>query len=187
MEKNLKFGLVLGRYNHIHNGHKEIIAQSIKLCEKTLILIGSAQEYGTVRNPFKLETRKKAIQKIYNNNSEVIIGELKDYTNENDISPKWGKYILDNVEKEYGIQPDLMVYGKDQSRKGWFSEEDSQNFSELLIARNKNKISATELRKYMAKNNKKQWEKYVPEEIWDMYEELREELLKIEFYKNMVK
>ena len=25
MEKNLKLGLVLGRYNHIHSGHTEII------------------------------------------------------------------------------------------------------------------------------------------------------------------
>ena len=102
MEKNLKLGLVLGRYNHIHSGHTEIINQSIKLCEKTLILIGSAKEHGTVRNPFKLQTRK-----------------------------------------------------------GWFSEEDSQNFSELLVVRDKNKLSATELRKLMAQNNKEEWKKDV--------------------------
>ena len=112
MEKDYKLGLVLGRYNHIHNGHVEIINQSITLCEKTLILIGSAQECGTIRNPFKLETRKKAIKEIFNT-EDVIIGELKDYTNENDISTKWGKYILDNLKKEYGMEPDLMICGKD--------------------------------------------------------------------------
>ena len=184
MEKSYKLGLVLGRFNHIHCGHVEIINQSMKLCEKTLVLIGSAQESGTIRNPFKLETRKKALKKIYNDEN-IIIGELKDYTNENDISPQWGRYILENVEKDYGWIPDLMVYGKDESRKGWFSEEDSQRFSELIVARSKNKISATKLREYMAQNKKEEWKKNVPEEIFDMYDELRDELMKIEFYKNM--
>ena len=184
MKKNYKIGLVLGRFNHIHCGHVEIINQSIKLCEKTLVLIGSAQESGTIRNPFKVETRRKAIQKVYNND-DIIIGELKDYTNENDISPAWGRYILENVENDYGFIPDLMVYGKDESRKGWFSAEDNQKFSELIVARSKIKISATELRKYMAQNKKEEWKKYVPKEILDMFDELRNELMKIEFYKNM--
>ena len=184
MDKFFKLGLVIGRYNHIHSGHTKIINQSIKLCEKTLILIGSAQESGTIRNPFTLETRKKVIEKIYNTD-DVIIGALNDYTNEEDISPKWGRFILDNVKREYGIEPDLMVYGKEESRKGWFSEEDNKNFSELLIVRDKNMLSATELRKYMAQDNKEEWKKFVPNEIWDMYEELREELVQIEFYKNI--
>jgi len=83
----------------------------------------------------------------------------------------------------YGKSPDLMVYGKDESRKGWFSEEDSQKFSEIIVARNKIKISATTLRQYLAENDKEKWKQYVPEEIWDMYETLREELLKLECYQ----
>ena len=184
MEKIFKLGLVLGRFNHIHNGHKQIINASRKVCEKTLILVGSAQESGTLRNPFKLETRQKAIARIYNTD-DVIIGALKDYTNEKDISPAWGRYILENVNKDYGKLPDLMIYGKDESRKGWFSDEDSKKFSELIISRDKIKISATELRKYMVDNREEKWREFVPEEIWDMYDELREELMMVECYKNM--
>lgn len=184
MEKIFKLGLVLGRFNHIHNGHKQIINASRMVCEKTLILVGSAQESGTLRNPFKLETRQKAIARIYNSD-DVIIGELKDYTNEKDISPAWGRYILENVNKDYGEIPDLMIYGKDESRKGWFSDEDSQKFSELIISRDKIKISATELRKYMVDDNEEKWRDFVPEEIWDMYDELRDELISVECYKCM--
>ena len=82
----------------------------------------------------------------------------------------------------YGTKPDLMIYGKDESRKGWFSDEDSQNFSEMVVARNKIKISATELRECLVQNDKERWKQYVPEEIWDMYGDLREELLKLECY-----
>lgn len=182
MEKKFEFGLVLGRFHPMHNGHKEIIDMARQLCKKTLILVSSAQESGTLRNPFKIETRKKVIQKIYQDD-DVIIGELDDLTNENDISFEWGRYILDNVEKMYGVVPDLMVYGKDESRKGWFSEEDSKKFSEVIVARNKIEISATTLREYLVQDKKEMWQKYVPEQIWDMYEELREELSHIEDYK----
>lgn len=182
MEKNFEFGLVLGRFHPMHNGHLEIVEMARKLCKKTLILIGSSQESGTLRNPFKIETRKRVIHKVYQT-EDVIIGDLADMTNENDICFEWGKYILENVEKTYGKTPDLMIYGKDESRKGWFSEEDSKNFSELIVARNKIEISATKLREYLVQDKKEVWKKYVPEQIWDMYEELREELLKIEHYR----
>lgn len=184
MEKEFEFGLVLGRFQGMHLGHKEIIDIARKLCKKTLILIGSAQESGTLRNPFQLETRKKMVEKIYQE-KDVMIGALDDLTNENDISFEWGRYILENVEKMYGQKPDLMVYGKDESRRGWFSEEDSQFFSEILVARKKRNISATELREYLVQDCKEEWKRYVPEEIWDRYDDLREELLKLDCYQKI--
>lgn len=182
MEKIFEFGVVLGRFQHLHNGHMEIIDICRKLSRKTLILIGSSQESGTLRNPFNFEIRKSAISRMYHD-EDVMIGALNDLTNENDISFKWGRYILDSVEKMHGIKPDLMVYGKDESRKGWFSKEDSQSFSEIIVARDKIKISATKLREYLIQGNKEEWKKYTPREIWDMYEKLREELLKLECYR----
>lgn len=176
MEKNFEFGLVLGRFHPLHNGHKQIIDLTRQLCKKTLILISSSQESGTIRNPFTCKRRREVIERVYQE-EDVIIGELQDMTNENDICFEWGKYILDNVEKKYGRIPDLMVYGKDESRKGWFSEEDSQKFSDMIVARNKIAISATQLRKYIVQGNKEEWKKYTPCEIWDMFEVLREELL----------
>ena len=183
MEKEFEFGLVLGRFQGLHNGHRGIINVSRKLCKKTLILIGSSQESGTLRNPFGLKIRKKMLEKVYQED-DVIIGALADLTNEHDICFEWGRYILENVEEMYGRKPDLMVYGKDEARKGWFSKEDSKIFSEMIVARDKIKISATELRKLLIQNRKREWERLVPKEIWDMYEILRKELLQLECYKN---
>lgn len=182
MEKEFEFGLVLGRFHHLHNGHMQVIDISRKKCRKTLILIGSSQESGTLRNPFKVETRRKVISEIYGNCNDVIIGTLTDMTNEDDISFEWGKYILENVEKMYGKLPDVLVYGNDESRKGWFSPEDSKKFSQIVVPREQIQISATQLRQYLAQDNKQEWEKYVPEKIWGMYEELRKELIQVEGY-----
>ncbi len=182
MEKKFELGLVLGRFQPMHNGHQQIVEITRSLCQKTLILISSAQESGTFRNPFQLETRKNIIDTIYGNKEDVIIGTMNDMTNENDICFEWGKYILNHIENNYGRLPDLMVYGKDESRKGWFSNEDSQKFSELIIARNKINISATKLREYLVQDKKEEWKSFVPKEISNMYETLRNELLKLEVY-----
>lgn len=182
MEKKFEFGLVLGRFHHLHKGHQQIIEMARSLCQKTLILIGSAQESGTLRNPFKVETREAIMCQIYQDD-DVMIGTMADMTNENDICFEWGSYILQNVEKMTGKVPDLMVYGKDESRKGWFSEEDSQKFSELIVARDRIDISATKLREFLVQDEKEKWMQYVPEAIWDKYERLREELLQLNYDK----
>mgnify|MGYP001026097727 CR=1 FL=1 len=183
MEKEFEFGLVLGRFQGFHKGHKEIIDVSRKLCKNTLILIGSGQESGTLRNPFGVEIRKKMLTSIYYQD-DVIIDCLDDLTNENDISFEWGRYILNYIEKVYQRKPDLMVYGKDESRKGWFSKEDEKMFSEMLVARNKLEISATKLRGFLIQNRREEWKKFVPEEIWEMYDILREKLLNLDCYNN---
>ncbi len=77
MEKEFEFGLVLGRFQGLHNGHKDIIHIARKLCKKTLILIGSSQESGTLRNPFELSIRKQMLEKVYPQN-DTIIGALAD-------------------------------------------------------------------------------------------------------------
>ena len=75
MENNKKYklSLVRGRLNHIHNGHKMLIEKSREVSEKTLILLGSAQEKGTLRNPFSIDTRKRLLEKIFAEANDIII------------------------------------------------------------------------------------------------------------------
>lgn len=48
-------------------------------------------------------------------------------------------------------------------------------------------ISATMVRIAMAKDNRKLWMSYVNPRLHKMYDELREELMTVEFYKNLAK
>lgn len=186
LEKKYELSLVLGRFNHIHNGHKMLIDKSIEMSKKTLILLGSAQEAKTLRNPFLLETRKRLLKRIYNNDNITIYG-LNDMSHEHDISFKWGRYILDNVKHYMNREPDVMFYGNDESRNGWFAPEDIEGIDEQIISRDIIKISATNLRGLILTNKKDEWVKYVPEKIFDEFETLREELMNIEVYKEIYK
>jgi len=46
-EDIFNYGLIVGRFQHIHIGHEKLINIGLKLCDKLLVFIGSAnQEIG---------------------------------------------------------------------------------------------------------------------------------------------
>ena len=186
-EKNFNLGVVCGRFGHIHNAHVLLIESSIKLCEKTLILVGSAQESKTLRNPFTIETRIKAIKEVFNVKSgeSIMVRGINDLTNEFDVTAKWGKYVKSQVERYCNKFADLMVYGNDELRGKWFDLEDIANTAELIIPRNSNSVSATKVRGLLLMDKKDLWEEYTPESIHFMYNKLREELMSVPVYNEI--
>lgn len=99
MLKPYDCGLICGRFQTFHKGHESLVETGLKLCDRVLILIGSAQESGTERNPFDVNTRTDVLKAIYGDNANIIIHGISDLTNENDIRPEWGRYLLDNVDR----------------------------------------------------------------------------------------
>lgn len=183
--KKYKLGMICGRFSHIHNGHRILIENGLELCDQLLILVGSAQEKYTLRNPFPIEYRIKLIKKVYNNDN-LIIERLDDMTNEYDISYDWGEYVINHTKKYAGGVADLIITGNDDLRKGWFSKEQLTNTEELVIDRKLLDISATKLRGYIIINDKENWKKYVPKQIYNDFDEIREKMLKTEEYKKIL-
>ena len=178
-------GLICGRFQTFHTGHEKLIDTGLMLCDRLLILIGSAQECGTERNPFNINTRTKMLKTIYGDDPNIMIYGLPDMTNENDICPEWGRYLLTNVDRYIFKNPELMIYGNDESRSAWFDKKDLKNTTELIINRSELPISATMLRQYMIEDNRRAWMSYVPPKLHKMYDELRRELMTVDYYKNI--
>ena len=178
-------GLICGRFQTFHIGHESLVETGIKLCDRVLILIGSAQECGTERNPFNINTRTKMLRCIYGDNANILIYGISDLTNENDIRPEWGRYLLDNVDRYIYKAPELMIYGNDESRSKWFDPEDIRDTSEFIVNRGRIPISATMVRKAMVFDKRKEWMSMVNPKLHKMYSELRDELMSVQFYKDM--
>lgn len=168
-------GLIVGRFQTLHIGHQSLIDTGIKLCDRVLVLVGSAQECGTKRNPLNINTRTKMLKEVYGN--QIMIYALADMTNEDDIRPEWGRFLLENVDRYIYKAPDLMIYGNDEARSKWFDPEDIRDTSEFIVNRGRIPISATDLRNMMINDERKEWMKWVDPKLHKMYNELRNELM----------
>jgi cytidyltransferase-like protein len=91
-------GLICGRFQTFHKGHEKLVETGLLLCDRLLILVGSSQECGTERNPLNINTRTKMLKAVYGDDPNIMIYGLPDLTNENDIRPEWGRYLLANAD-----------------------------------------------------------------------------------------
>lgn len=187
MTKPYDVGMICGRFQTFHKGHESLIDTALKLCDRILILIGSAQECGTERNPLNINTRTKMLKEIYGDNPNIMIYGLADMTNENDIRPEWGRYLLDNVDRYIYKAPELMIYGNDEARSRWFDPEDIRDTTEIIVNRGRIPISATEVRKMMVADDRREWQKWVNPKLHKMYHELRDELMTVSYYQELQK
>ena len=183
MNKNaFDLAMFCGRFQHIHIGHEHVINTALRLADRLLILVGSAQEFCTERNPFSVSTRIEMIKNIYPEDN-VIVKPLADLTHEQDIAPEWGKYVLKNTKLQMKKIPELMIYGNDEARSKWFEPEDIKDITEVVISRSKYQISATKIRGFLQNNNIDEWMKWTNPRLHQYYDKLRNELLMCESYK----
>ena len=54
-----------GRFQPLHNAHVEIIQKAAELAEKVIVVVGSANQPRTFKNPFSFEEREYLIQNIF--------------------------------------------------------------------------------------------------------------------------
>lgn len=126
------------------------------------------------------------LKEIYGECGNIMIYGLPDLTNENDIRPEWGRYLLEKIDRYIYKKPEIMIYGNDESRSSWFSKDDLSNMTELIINRSDLPISATIVREYMAHDRRKEWMNLVNPKLHKMYDELRTQLMSVEYYKDLV-
>lgn len=89
-------GLVCGRFQTFHKGHEKLVDTGLLLCDRLLILIGSAQESGTERNPFNINTRTKILREIYGDRPEIMIMAKDD-------RKKWMSLVNPRLHKMYDV------------------------------------------------------------------------------------
>lgn len=181
--KPFDVGLFVARAQLIHKGHESIIDMALSMCDRLVILVGSSQESGTIRNPFDIQTRMEMIREIYPERN-VIIKALPDLTNENDITTDWGKYVLKTVRSIIYKAPEIMIYGNDESRSRWFDPADIKDTTEVIIPRSRIPISATMLREALLRNDRETWFEFHNPRLHKHYDRLKGELLAVEPYRN---
>ena len=176
--------MIVGRFQTFHKGHQHLIETALKICDRVIIMVGSAQECGTERNPLNVETRIKMIRQIYDDERRVMVYALSDLTDENDVRPEWGRYLLDNIDRYIYKNPEVYVFGNDEPRGfTWFEPEDLKNTTQLIVNRADIPISATMLRDLMVLDERRKWMQWVDPKLHKFYDTLRAELMSVAFYQ----
>lgn len=170
--KPYDIAMLCGRFQDFTIGHQSLVNTALSMADRILILVGSSQEVGTERNPYDVGTRISMIKEVFPFDN-VIVKPIADLTNENDITPEWGKYVLKHVKQYIYKLPELMIYGNDDSRSGWFDKEDIKNITEIIVSRNKINISGTEVRRLMLLDEREEWFKYHDVKLHKYYDKLR--------------
>lgn len=183
MGKSYDVAMLCGRFQHFHIGHQSLVEHALNVADRMIILVGSSQEFGTERNPFDISTRIDVIREIYNDDNRITVKPLPDLTHENDITPDWGRYVLKSTNHYIHKVPEVMIYGNDEARSRWFDPEDIKDTLEIVVPRSKIKISATEIRKMLVKDDRERWMQFVHPRLHKMYDLLRAELLSCDFYR----
>lgn len=67
MKKKYDIAVYIGRFQPFHNGHKSVVEYAAKYADKVLILLGSANNPRTPKNPFSSYERSKMIIDVFEN------------------------------------------------------------------------------------------------------------------------
>lgn len=157
----------------IHLGHIDMIGKARDVCDRVVILVGSAQEAGTEKNPFSYEVRKKMLKAVFPEDRITVI-PLPDAGLGNNAL--WGEYILEKVKEATGRLPDLAVSGKEERRESWFSGPNGTGIAELTIPKTI-PLSATRMREWLIRGEEEKWKDSTAPALHEKYTELRKIIL----------
>ena len=107
-------GFCIMQAQPFHIGHDRLIKKMMAECALGTVLIGSAQECGTEKNPLPYFVRKKMIQNVWRKNeaySRLMIVGIKDITNY-----PLNLFVMETIQKELPNRPkpDIIYVGDEK-------------------------------------------------------------------------
>jgi len=155
----MKIGLVHGRFQPFHKGHKFLVDKMLKECDYGVILIGSVGKKDK-KNPFSLEERKGMIKKIYGNNKKLFIGANIDLDSPYSKNAQWDVVLSSCVLSLVGYLPTNIYSGK----------EYGVSWERVKVKINKFKryddISGTDIKKLIYQKKFEEVKTLVPKEVF---------------------
>lgn len=169
----MTYGVILARFQPVHNGHLALIKKAVKENDKVVLLVGSADKFN-IRNPIPTDLRisllMSSLEKL-DILSKCIIVRLDDLTSESDNSIDWGFYVyakIISIIKE----PYFTMYYSDgyEIITTWFPGFILKNYVSLaLLARGnvEKGVSATKVRDLIKSKNDVELIKCVPDAVYE--------------------
>lgn len=178
----MKTGVILARFQPIHNGHLQLIQKAVEENDQVLVIIGSIDKLNA-RNPIPWTIRKEMVEEaiadsflVEGHKEKIKVVELTDLSDESDNSHDWGFYLYSFVVTQTK-EPNFTIYYSDgfEIITSWFPGFLLRNNVSLsLLARQacEDGISATEVRE-MIVNGRLPEDGVVPESVYKRRETIK--------------
>ncbi|HIP75282.1 MAG TPA: nicotinamide-nucleotide adenylyltransferase [Thermococcus paralvinellae] len=157
-----KRGLIVGRFQPVHNGHMKALEFVFSQVDEVIIGIGSAQASHTLKNPFttseRMEMLIRALEEMEFKKRYYLI-PLPDIN----FNAIWATYVVSMVPKF-----DVVFTGNSLVAQ-LFREKGYEVIVQPMFK--KDILSATEIRKRMIEG--KPWEELVPRSVAEYIKEIK--------------
>lgn len=171
-----KTGVILARFQPIHNGHLALIEKAFKENDDVLIFIGSIDKINA-RNPIPWKIRKRLVLESLaehfteSERERIKVVELRDLTDEKDNSHEWGFYLFANMVKYAPGGAQLTMYYSDgyEIITSWFPGfilYDHINLNLLARGACEGGVSATQVRNAILTCDYKELKNMVPAPVY---------------------
>ena len=112
----------IGRFQPFHLGHKQVIKDALEQAQQVLILVGSAYQPRTIKNPFTYEERQQMILASLDPQdiARVTIRPLRDYLY-NDA--QWIAQVQQIVDVSTKFNDKIGIIGYSKDGSSWYLKE----------------------------------------------------------------
>ncbi len=140
----------IGRFQPFHLGHLNVVKQALDLSDKVLILVGSANQPRTPKNPFTFEERKEMIEYSLPKKlkSRIIIAPLHDrlYNEEQwlgDVQSAVSKTLDDGTKYDHSR---IGIIGHHKDSSSYYLDKFPQWGNHIEVDQSMFTINATDIR-----------------------------------------
>jgi bifunctional NMN adenylyltransferase/nudix hydrolase len=114
-----KYGVLIGRFEPVHNGHLSLIKMGLENVEELIIILGSCNVAKSIKNPWTAEDRQEMILGCLSSaeKDRVIFLEASDYLyNDN----RWLTAVQKQVDEVTDGETDIVLLGEQKDRSSFY-------------------------------------------------------------------
>lgn len=167
----MKYGVFITRAQPLHKGHLKVIRKALEENDVVLLILGSANKCGTIRNPFDINIRmnmvRKAMESVFtvSDRNRIKYLQLDDWSKEDayEFAKEWGSYLYYNIVAAIHQKEFTLYYNDDpEIVNNWFEPYIQKRIRIRRLAREDDGISSTEIRKAILHGDETYLEKALP-------------------------
>jgi bifunctional NMN adenylyltransferase/nudix hydrolase len=157
--RKYNFGVVIGRFQPFHEGHKTLLNAAFEAADNVIILVGSANRPRTPKDPFNVDERKRMIDlAMPEYQGRYVVEGLSDYDYSDQKWLQECQRVIDSyVFNGFNTNPTVTLMGHKKDDSSYYLDMfPAYDYTEVI---QQGPLDATDVRDMFFGDNKKAYER----------------------------